>query len=225
MAATPRRKLSAAGESLYAILGLPKTATQDEIKKTYRKLALKYHPDKNLDNPEVSEKFKDINRAHSILSDVSKRNIYDSYGSFGLYVAEQFGEENVNTYLAFKSTWCKVLCLCCCLLTGCYFCCFCCCFCFNFCCGKCKPEIPEEFDEDGTGSQKDGENQDDEAGSSGIPAASDKDQASSPIISQPVSNSTVIPLPAGPFEESSVSETTCLNSTPQVNYATGPKEE
>lgn len=222
MAAAPR-KLSATGESLYAILGLPKTATQEEIKKTYRKLALKYHPDKNLDNPEVSEKFKDINRAHSILNDESKRNIYDSYGSFGLYVAEQLGEENVNTYLAFKSTWCKVLCFCCCLLTGCYFCCCCCCFCFNFCCGKCRPEIPEES-EDGTGSQKDaGENQD-EAGSSGIPA-SDADTISSPIMSQPVSNSTAIPLPAGPFEESSVSETTCLNSTPQVNYATGPKKE
>lgn len=44
------------GDSLYLILGLPKTATQDDIKRTYRKLALKYHPDKNPNNPEAAEK-------------------------------------------------------------------------------------------------------------------------------------------------------------------------
>lgn len=42
--------------------------------------------------------FKEINRAHSILTDLSKRNIYDNYGSLGLYIAEQFGEDNVNAY-------------------------------------------------------------------------------------------------------------------------------
>lgn len=52
--------------------------------------------------------FKEINRAHSTLSDQTKRNIYDTYGSLGLYVAEQFGEENVNTYFMVTSTWCKV---------------------------------------------------------------------------------------------------------------------
>jgi DnaJ family protein C protein 5 len=87
---------------------LPKTATSDEVKKTYRRLALKYHPDKNPNNPEASEKFKEVNRAHSILSDPTKRNIYDNYGSLGLYIAEQFGEENVNAYFVVTSTWCKV---------------------------------------------------------------------------------------------------------------------
>nr|CAH7756661.1 unnamed protein product [Callosobruchus chinensis] len=97
------------GDSLYEILALPKTATSEEIKKTYRRLALKYHPDKNPNNPEAAEKFKEVNRAHSILSDATKRNIYDNYGSLGLYIAEQFGEENVNAYFVVTSTWCKVL--------------------------------------------------------------------------------------------------------------------
>ncbi|KAK6617401.1 hypothetical protein RUM43_014410 [Polyplax serrata] len=102
-----KRKLSTSGDSLYQILGLPKTAETEEIKRTYRKLALKYHPDKNPNNPEAAEKFKEINRAHSILSDLTKRNIYDNYGSLGLYIAEQFGEENVNAYFLVSSVWCK----------------------------------------------------------------------------------------------------------------------
>lgn len=99
---------STQGDSLYEILALPKTATADEIKKTYRRLALKYHPDKNPNNPDAAEKFKEVNRAHSILSDATKRSIYDNYGSLGLYIAEQFGEENVNAYFVVTSTWCKV---------------------------------------------------------------------------------------------------------------------
>ncbi|XP_042877790.1 dnaJ homolog subfamily C member 5-like isoform X7 [Penaeus japonicus] len=137
------QKYSTTGDSLYETLGLQKQATTDEIKKTYRKLALKYHPDKNPNNPEAAEKFKEINHAHGILSDATKRNIYDNYGSLGLYIAEQFGEENVNTYFLVNSGWCKALFLFCGLITGCYLCCcFCCCF--NFCCGKCKPRPPDE---------------------------------------------------------------------------------
>ena len=52
--------------------------------------------------------FKEINRANTILSDSTKRSIYDRYGSLGIYAAEQFGEENVNTYLVLTSGWCKV---------------------------------------------------------------------------------------------------------------------
>ncbi|XP_063925214.1 dnaJ homolog subfamily C member 5 isoform X3 [Zophobas morio] len=138
-----KRKLSTQGDSLYEILALPKTATAEEIKKTYRRLALKYHPDKNPNNPEASEKFKEVNRAHSILSDATKRNIYDNYGSLGLYIAEQFGEENVNAYFAITSPWCKALFVFCGLITCCY-CCCCLCCCCNFCCGKCKPRPPED---------------------------------------------------------------------------------
>ncbi|NXJ86625.1 DNJC5 protein, partial [Trogon melanurus] len=108
MADQRQRSLSTSGESLYHVLGLDKNATSDDIKKSYRKLALKYHPDKNPDNPEAAEKFKEINNAHAILTDATKRNIYDKYGSLGLYVAEQFGEENVNTYFVLSSWWAKV---------------------------------------------------------------------------------------------------------------------
>lgn len=73
-----------------------------------RKLALRYHPDKNPDNPEAAEKFKELNSAHAVLSDLTKRNIYDSYGSLGLYVAQQFGEDNVNTYFMLSTWWAKV---------------------------------------------------------------------------------------------------------------------
>ena len=52
--------------------------------------------------------FKEVNQAHRILSDQTKRNIYDTYGSLGLYIAEQFGEENVNAYFLVNSGWCKV---------------------------------------------------------------------------------------------------------------------
>ncbi|XP_068901410.1 dnaJ homolog subfamily C member 5-like isoform X1 [Tenebrio molitor] len=138
-----KRKLSTQGDSLYEILALPKTATSDEVKKTYRRLALKYHPDKNPNNPEASEKFKEVNRAHSILSDPTKRNIYDNYGSLGLYIAEQFGEENVNAYFVVTSTWCKALFIVCGIISCCY-CCCCLCCCCNFCCGKCKPRPPED---------------------------------------------------------------------------------
>uniref|UniRef100_A0A674IC29 J domain-containing protein n=1 Tax=Terrapene triunguis TaxID=2587831 RepID=A0A674IC29_9SAUR len=102
------RKMSRAGESLYRVLGLEKGASSEEIKKAYRKLALKYHPDKNPENPEAVEKFKEINNANATLNDENKRRIYDEYGSMGLYVAEQFGEESVKYYFLMSKWWFKV---------------------------------------------------------------------------------------------------------------------
>lgn len=64
----------------YSILGVPKTATADEIKKAYRKLARKYHPDINQNNEEAHNKFQQINEANEVLSDAEKRKKYDEYG-------------------------------------------------------------------------------------------------------------------------------------------------
>src|ERR1700751_4513631 len=63
-------------KDFYQILGVPKTAGADEIKKTYRKLAMQYHPDRN-PGPEGEEKFKEIGEAYSVLSDTDKRAEYD----------------------------------------------------------------------------------------------------------------------------------------------------
>ena len=68
----------------YEVLGVKESASSDEIKKAYRKLAMKYHPDRNQGDKEAEEKFKQATEAYEVLSDSNKRQIYDTYGSEGL---------------------------------------------------------------------------------------------------------------------------------------------
>ncbi|KAJ7973039.1 DnaJ protein like [Quillaja saponaria] len=73
-----------AGKSYYDVLQVPKGASDEQIKRAYRKLALKYHPDKNQGNEEANKKFAEISNAYEVLSDGDKRSIYDRYGEEGL---------------------------------------------------------------------------------------------------------------------------------------------
>lgn len=64
----------------YEVLGINRSATQDEVKKAYRKKAMQYHPDRNPDNKEAEEKFKEVNEAYEVISDPQKRKMYDQFG-------------------------------------------------------------------------------------------------------------------------------------------------
>lgn len=79
-------------KNYYNILGVPENASQEDIKKAYRNLALKLHPDRNKD-PAAQEKFKEVNEAYAVLSDEEKRRQYDSYGPAGF--GRRFSEEDI----------------------------------------------------------------------------------------------------------------------------------
>jgi len=86
----------------YKILGVPKTATQPEIKKKFRRLALKYHPDKNKDSASAEDKFKEVNEAYEVLGDPKKRKQYDELGAnwknYEQYKNQGFGNRGSRNY-------------------------------------------------------------------------------------------------------------------------------
>ncbi|HEV8716407.1 MAG TPA: molecular chaperone DnaJ [Candidatus Binatia bacterium] len=91
-----------AQKDLYHVLGVSRTASADDIKKAYRKLARKYHPDINPGNKEAEERFKEISLAHDVLSDPEKRKLYDEFGEAGL--RSGFDAENMRAYQQWSSS-------------------------------------------------------------------------------------------------------------------------
>jgi molecular chaperone DnaJ len=83
-------------KDLYAVLGVARTATADEIKKAYRKLARKFHPDLNPGNKQSEERFKEVSQAHDVLTDPEKRKLYDEFGADALNPA--FDAERAREY-------------------------------------------------------------------------------------------------------------------------------
>jgi len=81
------------GKDYYRILEVPRTATQEQIKKSYRKLAMKYHPDRNKGDKTAESKFKDINEAYAVLSNEEKRKQYNTFGAEGF--GRRFSQEDI----------------------------------------------------------------------------------------------------------------------------------
>lgn len=90
-----------AGKDYYKILGVSKNASPEEIKKAYRKLALKYHPDRNKGDKAAEAKFKEINEAYAVLSDPEKRKQYDTFGADGFH--SRFSQEDIFRGFDFNS--------------------------------------------------------------------------------------------------------------------------
>lgn len=86
----------------YEVLGVEKSATQDEIKKAYRKLAVKYHPDRNPGDKEAEEKFREATDAYEVLSDEKKRPLYDQYGFAGVEGMDQGGAQYSHAFHDFS---------------------------------------------------------------------------------------------------------------------------
>jgi curved DNA-binding protein len=93
--------MSKSQRDLYALLGVPKTASADEIKKAYRELAKRYHPDRNPGDKAAEERFKEISAAHAVLSDDEKRRRYDDFGPDGL--REGFDPDAARNYARWAS--------------------------------------------------------------------------------------------------------------------------
>lgn len=77
----------------YSLLGIDRQASEDQIKKAYRKMAMKYHPDRNKDNPKAEDQFKKVSEAYAVLSDAEKKKQYDRFGADGF--KQKFSQEDI----------------------------------------------------------------------------------------------------------------------------------
>jgi molecular chaperone DnaJ len=84
------------------VLGVTRTCTEQELKSAYRKLALQFHPDRNPNNPDAEEKFKEVSEAYAILADSEKRAVYDRYGHVGLGGAAGAGGFDATVFQDFS---------------------------------------------------------------------------------------------------------------------------
>ena len=133
--------------SLYDLLELPKGSSHDEIRAQYKRLAIKYHPDKNPGHKaEAEEIMKEINYAHDILGNKKKRKIYDKHGTRGIQICEKYGYRVATCWWACLS-WTGCLLLACCISpTTCGFCGLCCCCCCEDCINVAgKIDVPASY--------------------------------------------------------------------------------
>jgi len=92
-----------ASTDYYKALGVDKNSSPDDIKKAFRKLAVKYHPDRNPDNKAAEDKFKEINEAYAVLSDPKKKEEYDTFGSNGFH--KQYSQEDIFRGFDFSNVY------------------------------------------------------------------------------------------------------------------------
>src|SRR5258708_36994032 len=95
----------------YEVLGVNRDASEDDIKKSYRKLAMKFHPDRNPDNPKTEEQFKEAKEAYEVLTDANKRAAYDQYGHAGVDPSSPAGAAGFGGLSATpRARYCCILC-------------------------------------------------------------------------------------------------------------------